>query len=239
MSYASEVLADSPRAWYRMTEASGLIQDSSGNANHATSSSGTAGYAQTSPITSEPADKAINFVGDYFDVPDHATLDVGDVFTVEAWVKRNATTSEGELRIMSKGTGGYDFFLTSDLNGRPVLNIGGTSQVVSGADPASRIEDTNWHHVVITKSGATCKVYKDGTDVTGTVAGGTITDTATALRVGAWTGGGLTFNGLLDEVALYPTALSAVRVSAHYAAATAVSAGGFMLSVAGYDEDDE
>jgi hypothetical protein len=31
---------------------------------------------------------------------------------------------------------------------------------------------------------------------------------------------GLYFNGSLDEVAVYPTALSAAQVQAHYAAAT-------------------
>jgi hypothetical protein len=36
MSYVDEVLADSPRAFYRLNEASGLPQDSSGNGLHMT-----------------------------------------------------------------------------------------------------------------------------------------------------------------------------------------------------------
>lgn len=35
------------------------------------------------------------------------------------------------------------------------------------------IADTNWHHIVATKSGAAVKLYLDGVDVTG--AGGAVT----------------------------------------------------------------
>ena len=74
-AYATEVVADSPAAYYRMQEASGLIQDSSGNANHASASGGTATYQQTSPVVSDASAKAISFSGDdYFSIPDHATL---------------------------------------------------------------------------------------------------------------------------------------------------------------------
>jgi len=40
-AYATEVLADTPAAYYKLEESSGLPQDSSGNGNHITSSAGT------------------------------------------------------------------------------------------------------------------------------------------------------------------------------------------------------
>src|SRR5688572_33423944 len=121
-----------------MQEASGLIQDSSGHGNHATSSAGTAGYSQTGPITNDPSDTAINFDNDptYFSVPDHATLDLGDVFTIEAWVKRNNTGATGE--ICSKNTGAYSMaFTADDLVG---IHVAGSQPVIKSV---TTITDTD------------------------------------------------------------------------------------------------
>ncbi|HEY9564660.1 MAG TPA: LamG domain-containing protein, partial [Nocardioides sp.] len=82
--------------------------------------------------------------------------------------------------------------------------------------------DGRWHHVVLTSTNQQSTMYVDGAQVT---AGST---TAVDSYFGYWRIGsgsigffsGLigSFNGELDNVAIYTTALSAQRVAAHWAA---------------------
>jgi len=76
-------------------------------------------------------------------------------------------------------------------------------------------------HIVATKSGSTVKQYQNGVDVTGTVTNATMTNTALDLGVGAGdvsTAANGFLPGRIAYAAAYPTALSAARVTAHYAA---------------------
>ena len=78
---------------------------------------------------------------------------------------------------------------------------------------------TGWHHLVVTKSGASVHLYQDGVEVTGTVTNRTLTNGTAQLVLGARRGTASAFlDGLLDEVAIYKTALTPAQVAAHYAA---------------------
>jgi Concanavalin A-like lectin/glucanases superfamily len=55
----------------------------------------------------------------------------------------------------------------------------------------------------------------DGVDVTGTVTNQALADTTFALRIGSDGAGGF-WNGGLDEVAIYKTALTPAQVLTHY-----------------------
>ena len=86
-SYFDEVMADSPAAYWRMDEASGQPQDSSGNGNNTTTTSGTPTYSQPehwSPTLPAPRSSSNRHRRTTSRHPDHATLDLGDVFTLEA-----------------------------------------------------------------------------------------------------------------------------------------------------------
>ncbi len=64
------------------------------------------------------------------------------------------------------------------------------------------------------------KLYLDGVDVTGTVTNATVANTADSIDIGSRRSASSECgNASIDEVAVYPTALSSVRVAAHYAAA--------------------
>lgn len=211
MSYPSEVLADSPGGYWRLNEASGSPQDSSGNGNHVTTVGGTPTYslpgASAELVTGIARDGATG----YMSVPDAATLDLGDVYTVEAWIK---TTSAGVQGICSKMTGAY--YLRVNAGVLELLR----SATVKNATGTITVNDGKWHHVVATKSTTSIHLYVD------TVDGVTINDTSAAvnntntLLIGADTTiNDEVFNGVLDEIAVYPTALSLDRVKAHYYAA--------------------
>lgn len=226
MSYSSEILADTPRAWYRCQEVSGFIQDSSGNARHATASPGgnNAGYHQVSPITSDAGDYSINFsTSTNFTVPDVAGLDLGDTFTLEAWVKLAAQTNFDNRYILSKGANAYSMWV-NDTPGSLALVAPtvGVSCTATSAFP----DTTNFHHCVITKTGATVHLYMDNVDVTGAYTPNTYADTATALFIGSSRVSDAFVSATVDEIAVYATALSSTRVGAHYTAALGGAGGG-------------
>lgn len=213
MSYSSEVLADAPGAYYRMNEASGQPQDSSGNACHTTAVTGSPTYSQPGAILTDPNNNSILLVSDEFTAPDSAPLRVADVFTLECWALRGFTGAFIDA-MFAKAGGGYGLNWSSD---KLMLSKAGTSQIVSST---LSITDINtYHHCVATKNGSTVKLYLDGVDVTGTVTNATCVDSAALLALGNEIGSGFNYNGFLDEVAIYPTALSQARVQAHYNAA--------------------
>jgi hypothetical protein len=143
-------------------------------------------------------------------VPDAASLDTGDTFSVEAWVRRGSYGTPNYQAIVSKGANAWMLaFYSSD---RLVLRQASVGDVVYST---VSIRDTNWHHVAATKSGSSVKLYIDGVDRTGTVSNKTMQSNSIALSIGQSNGGSY-FNGTVDEVAVYNGALAAATVKGHY-----------------------
>jgi hypothetical protein len=213
-SYADVVLADSPVAYYRMGEASGAVIDTMSGTSGTVS--GTVTRDVTGALVVPWDDGAITFNGTtgYVSVADQAQLDLGDTWTIECWFKRATADVTGERCLVSKGQDAYT--LTFNALGTERLEIAAGNVAVITSETGTT-NDALWHHVVATKSGATVKLYKDGADVTGAVSDNTTTNNTSALNIGrdpAAAGG--FWDGSIDEVALYATALSAARVLAHY-----------------------
>lgn len=215
MSYPAEVLADSPAMYLRLGEPSGT------NANDETANGNDGTYVNAPTLgvagAIDDGDTAVTLTliqSEQITVADHATLDLGDVFTLECWVK---VASFGfRRRIIDKGADAYCIEFQADdklwLLREEVAYIV-TSTVA--------ISDSDWHHVVATKNGAAVKLYIDGVDRTGTVTDSTCGNNATDLRIGVkYDDAQFFYDGSLDEVAVYPTALSQARVQAHFDAAT-------------------
>lgn len=228
MSYASAVLADSPAVYMRCKESSGLLQDSSGNGRNATVADGVALYQQTSPITSDGSDFAIRCQGDVtggaFEVPDSAGVDLGDVMTCECWVKRADTGRDQSM--ISKGLEAYGLSFHSDDN-IYWSKDGDLDLVVS---TITITDTTTFHHVVATKDGTgtgSVKLYIDAVDRTSVLFDDQVMiNTNSNLFLGQSAFGGGVMDAYMDEYAVYPTALSAARVLAHYNAAFAASGPG-------------
>ena len=155
--------------------------------------------------------------------PASGALDFGmGDFSAEAWVR---ATANDERAIFAKRPYGtsipfWQATVTHDGSqiGRIRVNMsdGVTSVQVYG--PAVRVDDSNWHHLVVAFDrdfGIT--IYVDGVaqSTAGTVAGD-LSNTGEFL-IGK-SPGYSHFKGGLDEVAIYPTLLSAERVQAHYSA---------------------
>ena len=218
-AYQLAVLADSPAAYYRFGESSGQPQDLSGNGNHTTVTNGTPTLGQPGAIPAESDTAVAFFGGNNFLAPDHASLDLGDTFSLEAWIKPSALGSGVDKPFVAKGVGAYML----RLNAADKLELVKDRIAVLVVATVAVTDTTTFHHVVGTKSGSTLKLYMDGVDVTGTVTNSACGDTADFLYLGCDATGSPWFNGVVDEVAVYPTALSSTRVAAHYAAATAAA----------------
>lgn len=214
-SYRTAVTADSPVAWWRLEETSGSSAADSSGANTGTyQNSPTLGAAG---LIAEAGTygATLNGTNQYVTFADAAAVDVGDTFSIELWLRRAHTTA-GTYQLFDKGDQAMNLKLNS--SGALVLAKVNVAEIVTST---SAITDTNTHHVVCTKTGATVKLYLDGVDVTGSVANQTVSSNALSGAFGASRTGAQPFPGTLDEVALYNTALSAARVSAHYSAGTA------------------
>lgn len=221
--YRDAVMADAPRAYWRLAEASGTTAADETGANPGIYH-GDAVLGQPSPLLTGP-DTAVFLDGidDHVVVPDSDSLDATDEVSVEAWVKR---TKAGSFQVVVGKPGhgasrleNYALWInTYDL---PVGYFGdGVSYVRVMAREAL---DTGWHHIVTTYDNATARLYVDGelkNAVSSTVQ---LTPDDKPLKIGRANYGVWPMGGGVDEVAVYGTALSQGRVMAHYTASRAQS----------------
>lgn len=157
--------------------------------------------------------KSGNFNGHSLNCPDSSALRLTKNFTLEAWLKTNWETS-GVTRIIQKRpspTEGYALtwnFYSTDRKFTILLN--GTS--ISGNKIVNQGSD--WHHIVGTYDGRKVRIYIDGqldkeSDLSLTVESGTINMYISHT--------GNPWPGLMDEVKIYQSALTAFEVQQRFA----------------------
>ncbi|MDQ3889014.1 MAG: DUF1929 domain-containing protein [Actinomycetota bacterium] len=213
-TYRGTVLGDGPGGYWRLAETTGNALDETRNAAGGTYANGVTRGVDGALVTEPNPAARFDGLDDYVSVPDNNALDVGDVFTYEAWVKRGATQGTTQ-RFLHKGAGPAALgFGTSNK----IVLIPGGSSTTAIASSTTTITDHTWHHIVATKNGPNVHIYVDRVDVTGPVTNTTLTNNATALNIGRATGGSGYFDGDIDEVAIYPVALTAAQVLNHYQA---------------------
>jgi hypothetical protein len=147
---------------------------------------------------------------EHFTVPDRTSLDVGDVVSLTGWFKTGSVAALD--MIFSKGGTAFGLGMSSGK-----LYFG----QATGGDSCRSIRSLNdqeWHHFVAVKNGATATLYIDGLDDTDPIGSVTLTNTATSLYIGADSAGANTFDGELDELAIFPTGLTGADALALYQA---------------------
>jgi Concanavalin A-like lectin/glucanases superfamily/Calcineurin-like phosphoesterase len=198
-------------SYWRLGESSGTSACDSYGPNGGTYAGGVS-LGRVGAINGDP-DTAVALDGSSGRVtmPDADALDVGDTFSVEAWVRRNSVSTPNYQAIVSKGANSW--MLAFYSSNRLVLRQASVGDVVYST---KSVTDTNWHHVAATKAGGSVHLYIDGADVTGTVSNKTMQNNTIPLSIGQSNNGSY-FNGTIDEVALYRgTALSGATVKSHY-----------------------
>jgi hypothetical protein len=209
--YSDVVLGDTPAGYWRFGETTGpTALDSSGNGNNGTYLG--LPQLQVPGALAGDLNKAVRMDGinDTVRVPDTNTLDVGNTFTAEGWIKRTATTKVHEL--MNKS---FQLSVMGAANGNQVFlrkpNVSTIARTTGGIGTGA------YHHIAVTKNGSgtgSVKFYIDGAlapSVAVSLAQ-VIVDNNTLLTFGA---AGST-SADYDEFALYDSVLSAAQIQAHY-----------------------
>ena len=227
-TYDQEILADSPDAWWRLGELSGTSAvDASGNGNGGTYVNGpiqgVAGALVADPDTATRFDG----VNDYVSVPDFPSRYGLSSFTFEAWFR----TTTGGVVFGYQNAGAFG----TPNNYVPALYVGTDGRLYGKFWAASSILSTGfavndgwWHHAaIVVTPGNVQTLYVDGV-VIGSMSDALNHLDMTFAQIGTgyglnWpstNGGWYNFQGDIDEVAFYGTALSQARLQAHYLAAT-------------------
>lgn len=213
-SYPRAVLAERPIAYWRLNEASGNALDATGN-GHTGVVSGGVTRNQAGPLAD--GDPAMAFDGSTGKIV-NGSLNLPAAWTVEAWINTPAS---------GPGAVGQEaYFSTRDgaSSGGGYFGISGSRMFnyMDGASPgpsyggSAVIADGQWHHLVTTSDGTTMRGYVDG--VLDASEAKTHTPGTGATANIAWEAStGNFYSGLIDELAVYPSALTADQIAGHYA----------------------
>ena len=190
-----------------------------GNAND-TSGYGNNGSSCPSfvPDRKGQASKACSFNGtsDYVDVGNGASLDVGaeeSSMTIEAWVYLDVVKSSEIVAKVDqywfeiKGNSTIEFLFLDTANG--IVRIYSNAGVITAG---------TWLHLVAVKDGTTGRIYKNGIDATSSSdVLDDIRTTTNNLLIGSYNASSDYFNGLIDEVRIYNSALLSYQTKQLYA----------------------
>jgi hypothetical protein len=215
-TFAATVLADQPDGYYRLTDQTGstTMADSSGNSADGTYSGqqtlGTTGALPGDPDTATSYTTCCSGVGSA-----GPTLPLyNSARTVEAFIK--TTNGQGNQGIAYFGNPnatdeGFEVSISPSS-----INVNGGSDFHAIVTPRL-LDDGSWHQIDVTYDGTTVTAYLDGQPVGTTLLNGTLNTTTGSFNIAGGPSENI-FTGSLEEVSVYPTALSAARIAAHFAA---------------------
>ena len=241
-TYPDEVLADSPYLYWRLGEAAGsaTVEDSSTNDRDGDVYNNTGpGLGATSLIVNQPDNDAFECTGSggafpYYSDGDFSGIFAGGALTVEAWVRRSGTSaSSGRIAAKESGFG----FSWSGTTNQPRFNCiynNTSGKILNATTTLNQDEDYHIVGVAYEESGTMyMDLYINGVlDASTTQAITTFgsSNTTSAFAVGARilnasspSPSTYATNTFVDDVAIYPTALSPERIEDHYNAGMAAS----------------
>ncbi|MHC4676214.1 MAG: LamG-like jellyroll fold domain-containing protein, partial [Planctomycetota bacterium] len=149
--------------------------------------------------------------GDYVDCGNDNSLNLTNYFSISAWFNLNNT---GTIQLICKGNapasdpGGAYTILCTPNNGILSFYVRDSNDTEFGyATTAVLLNE--WMHIVGTFSDGNVTIYKNGSFVANDTLGTpTIHSNNEPLGIGAEGDGGMSFNGVIDDVRIYDRALS-------------------------------
>jgi len=217
-AYGAAIYGADPDLYWRLGETSGTVAADAGlNAN--------AGTYNGASVMGRPgalngvSNTAVRFNGSNGFVSTKSAVSGPSVYSEELWFSTTTTQGGKLIGFGDQPTGtssSYDRHVYMQDDGR--LVFGTWTGQMNTITSAKAYNDGAWHHMVATQSGAGMVLYVDGQSV------GTNPQTAAQGYNGYWrVGGDVTwgsssnfFAGTIDEVAVYPVALTAATVQQHY-----------------------
>ena len=229
-SYASQVLAATPKLYWRLGESPGATtaQDASGNGNTGTYESGTV-LGTTGPLAGDP-----NTAATFNDVPSsgvqstsyYPTQTVGSTRTFMGWGYRLSGSADDDVLLLAKN-GSFSPFSFFKV---PV----GTSDVVFGAGAnivtwaAAWPGYNQWVHWTLTYNDTTkvAELFISGVSKGQLTLGSPLfSGTANMFAVGSsWPFNSAVWNGSIDEIAVFESILSGATILAIYNAGVTANA---------------
>lgn len=237
-TYPPAVQADTPVVWWRLGDAAGTVADDAIGTVNGTYTGGVslgwAGLADTFDFAA-----GFDGVDDRVAIPSSNLVNIGPVrstHSIELWFAPDNVTRRQVLYEQGGTTRGVSIYLDG---GRLYGGAWNTADDPSADTPwasgpafiSTPVAVGETHHVVLVfnQPGNAVIFYVDGVEV-GRVTGigllyphGSLGSIGSAFQdvrfhTGTSAGAGFFYDGLIDEVAVYSTALSATRVAAHFAA---------------------
>ncbi len=229
-TYNGDVSIDRPVGYWRLGEPAGtiVVTDSSGNGNAGTSGGAGLTLGQAGALATDSATSA-SFNGSstaYVSVPYAAVYNPSGAFTLEAWVKVTGGQNTWRALVSTActtctGYTGFELYARADNTwGAYVANgSSGWGYVVGPA-----VVLNQWTHLVETYTGNTLSLYVNGSLIgTATSVYVATTSSSVPLYIGTdiTASGARSYflTGSVQEVAVYPTALSRARILARFNAA--------------------
>jgi hypothetical protein len=220
-SYEAAILDDKPEAWWRLDEPPGAstMADAMGRHDGVYNSGVTLG---TAGVIANSTNSAATFDGTsgYGEVPLSKALNTTN-FTIECWVRANPLAPAMCPVASFTQPPGRGYTLQKSMDGLWYYMFGnGVDQViyvVSGSDAIYG----KWTHLAMTFDGSVLNGYVNG-GLTVSASASVVPNNVAPLRIGFdKTGNGWNdyWNGDIDEVLYYQTALTPDQIAAHYAAA--------------------
>jgi uncharacterized repeat protein (TIGR01451 family) len=213
---STQILSDRPSGFWRLGDPAGssTAADASGNGLIGAVESGVS-FGQPGALS---GDTAATFPGTGPAVVLAASplLDISSAVSVEAWVRPTAAAQNGG--IFEKTMNGYVnsqymLMLESGVAKFRVRTAAG-NQLIWVDGPTLPIN--TWSHVVGTFDGTTLRFYLNGALVGTNAASGPLNSGSGPAYIGRLGQNLYPFQGTIDEVAVFASALSAERVRAHY-----------------------
>jgi hypothetical protein len=158
-------------------------------------------------------------------------------FTIEFWARPTASDNDDSPvsnRVASGNRSGWVFFQRDAATGWNLRMYNGVGSGL-GWDLTGGTSNLNeWSHVVATWNGTAAQLFVNGAlaDASNDPAATGVYNASTAANlIVAMTDTGSPYTGSVDEVALYPTALTPAQILSHFTTATGGAAGAYQSLV--------
>jgi len=222
--YQAAILADAPVGYWRLDDAAGSVAanlGSSGVAGGYTLAGGPADVALWAPrtppaVASGQAVTLVPAVASFVEIPPgpFGAID----FSFELWFRVPAAYASVGYLLNATGAGPQiNLQLIANADGSLTAHRRNAAGVMATLNAAAVTRDV-WHHVVYRRiPGISLSMYLDGVQVatTADTPGGMAIANA-PVSVGGDPTGTNFLNGMIDEVAVYATALTPAQILAHY-----------------------
>lgn len=210
--YPDLIADDRPAGYWRLGEA-GQATDSSGNGGTG-AFRGTVTTGEPGAIAGDP-DGSVRLVDGYVEIPGSAAPAFDGPYTLEAWVK--VTTSRQQGLIEKYDPPGLHGYLLRTVEANKLVGMALDGPASGIATGTTTVLPGPWRHVAAVFDGTTMTLYLDGRLEASAADAVAPTPGPASLKLGArGDDAAQRLVGWLDEVAVYPRALTADRLRAHY-----------------------